>query len=50
MNRVNTIDAKKKLRRRFKSETKKINKNVKFYYYLKLINIFKRTTLVARFY
>ena len=37
-------------RRRFKSEAKKINKDVKFYRYSKLINIFKRATFNARSY
>ena len=42
MNRVNAIDAKKKkFRRRLKSEAKKTNKNIEFYRYSKLIDIFK---------
>ena len=44
------MQKKKKLHRRFESETKKRNKNVKFYYYLRLINIFKRAALDTRFY
>ena len=41
---------KKKLRRCFENKAKKTNKNVEFYYYSKLIRIFKRTALVVRFY
>ena len=44
------MQKKKKLSRYFENKAKKINKNVKFYYYLKLINICKRTTLDTRFY
>ena len=44
------MQKKKKLRHHFKNEAKKINKDVKFYRYLKLINIFERTTLAARSY
>ena len=44
------MQKKKKFRRRLESEIKKTNKNVKFYHYLKLINIFKGATLVTRFY
>ena len=42
MSRVNAIDAKKKkFRHRFENEVKKTSKNVEFYRYLKLINIFE---------
>ena len=44
------MQKKKKLRHRFESEAKKTNKDVEFYYYLKLIKTFERTTLAARFY
>ena len=44
------MQKKKKLRRRLESEAKKINKDIEFYRYLKLIRIFERTTLIARFY
>ena len=44
------MQKKKKFRHRFENEIKKINKNVKFYYYLKLINIFERAAFDARFY
>ena len=44
------MQKKKKFRRHFKSEIKKINKNVEFYRYLRLINTFERTTLDTRFY
>ena len=44
------MQKKKKFHHHFKNEIKKINKNVEFYYYLKLINIFKQTTFNARFY
>ena len=44
------MQKKKKLRHRLKNEAKKTNKDVKFYNYLKLISIFERTTLDARFY
>ena len=49
MSRVNAINVKKKkLRRRFENEIKKISKNVEFYRYSKLIRIFKRATFDAR--
>ena len=35
------MQKKKKFRRYFKSEAKKTNKDVEFYRYLKLINIFE---------
>ena len=44
------MQKKKKFRRRLKNEIKKINKDVEFYRYSKLINIFKRTAFNARFY
>ena len=42
------MQKKKKFRRRFESEAKKINKDVEFYYYSRLIKTFKRTTLAVR--
>ena len=44
------MQKKKKFRRRFENETKKTNKDVEFYRYSRLINIFERITLDARFY
>ena len=45
------IDAKKKkFYYCFKNEAKKTNKNIEFYCYLKLINIFEQTAFDARFY
>ena len=44
------MQKKKKFRHRFKNEIKKTSKNVKFYRYLKLINIFERAAFNARFY
>ena len=50
MSRVNAIDAEKKASSLFQKRSKKINKNVEFYRYLRLINIFKQTTFIARSY
>ena len=51
MNCINAINAKeKKFCRRLENEAKKTNKNVKFYYYLKLIKTFKRAAFALRFY
>ena len=44
------MQKKKKFRHHFKSEIKKTNKNVKFYHYLRLINIFKQIAFDARSY
>ena len=44
------MQKKKKFRHHFKNKAKKTNKNVKFYFYLRLINIFERITLDARSY
>ena len=44
------MQKKKKFYHRLESEAKKINKDVEFYHYLKLINIFEQTALDARFY
>ena len=44
------MQKKKKLRRCFESEAKKTNKNVEFYHYSRLINIFERAAFNARFY
>ena len=41
---------KKRLRRHFENEAKKINKNIEFYRYLKLIDIFEQTTFIVRSY
>ena len=49
MNHVNAIDA-KKTSSSFTNEAKKTKKNINFYHYSKLIDIFKRATFVARFY
>ena len=44
------MQKKKKFRHRLENEIKKTNKNVEFYYYSRLINIFKQTAFNARFY
>ena len=44
------MQKKKKLRRRLKNKAKKLSKNIKFYRYSKLIDIFKQATLVAHSY
>ena len=42
MSRINAIDAKKKrLRHRLENEAKKTSKDIEFYRYLKLIDIFE---------
>ena len=44
------MQKKKKFYHHFKSEVEKINKDVKLYYYLRLINILKQTVFNARIY